>query len=261
MRIPVLEGRGIEVQDDASAPRTLVVNSTFAEKYWPGATAIGKRVRVGDEWSTVVGVVAPSRFRSLTESPAPFFYLPVLQNYSSEATFQVRTNGDPVAAARQLRDAIQSAAPQLVIYNVATLEERTAPATFHQRAAGATLSVFGGLALVLASVGIAGVLAFAVANRTREFGVRMALGADRRRVLVLVLWEAARLVGVGIALGLVIAIGASRLLDKMLVGVGALDPVAFCGATAFLAVVAMAACLGPARRAASVDPIEALKSE
>ena len=249
-----MNGRDLEESDDEKAPRVLVVNEAMARRYWAGREAIGGRVRLDETWYTVVGVARDIKYRRLDETAQPVMYLPLWQSWSAAATLHVRTRGDAAALAPALRAELRRLDPGLALYAVRTLEESMRAASVQQRLAGSLMSVFGAIALLLAAVGLYGVLQNAVAERPREIGIRMALGGDRGDVLRLVLGPALRLSSIGVALGLLGAFGLGRLLAKLIFGVRAFDPPTLASVSALMLAVALVATLGPAWRAAHVDP-------
>jgi predicted permease len=258
---PVVRGRGIVAQDQPGSPPVAVVNEAFARRYWAGQDPIGKHITVNERERAVVGVVRDAKYVRLDEPPPPIFYLPILQSYSSSFTLQVRTAGDPRALQQLLRRAFEDLDPNLPLTDVRTLAESMGAATFIQRIGAWSLATFGLHALLLAALGIFGVLWISVSRRTREMGVRLAVGASRRDVLRLVIGDAMRIAGIGLGVGIVLAAGAGRLLRSQIFGVSPLDPVTFVGVTALLAAVALLAAWLPARRAAKVDPVIALQAE
>ncbi|HEU5450433.1 MAG TPA: ABC transporter permease [Terriglobales bacterium] len=261
MRIPVLRGREFSASDRPDAPEGFMINQTFAERYWPGQDPIGKRIRYGRNWYPVIGMVADSKYRKLNEPASPFVYLSTTWNYVPAVIFHVRTATDPRAVAAPLRSVVAQVDPKLPVYGVSTMEETIQAASFQQRLSASLLGAFGLLAVVLASVGLYASMAYSVSRRTRELGVRMALGASRRDVGRLVLGNALRLTGVGVAIGLLLAAGATRLFASLLFGVSAGDPAIFGGVVALLAAIALIAAYLPARRAAQLDPLQALRCE
>ena len=260
---PIVRGRGFTEQDREGARRVAVVNETMARRYWPGADAIGHRLRFGDAGPSldVVGVARDGTYGFIGEDPRPYFFLPLAQNYSSPITMVVRSAADPKVLAGMLEREVSALDPDLPAFGMMTLE------AFRRRSlsaleGGAIYSVsFGLLALGLAAVGLYGVVSYAVGQRTREIGVRVALGAGRGDVLRMVLGGAFRLGLVGVALGLGLALGAAPLLSSVLPGVSGRDPLVFGVAPALLLAVVLLASLGPARRAARVEPRVALRSE
>ncbi len=261
LRIKVLQGRGFTENDQAAAQRVAVVSRSFAETAWPGQQPIGRRLRLdpnGEEWLIVVGVVADVKHKTLMDATQPTVYLPVTQDYVSALTLLVRGRGVTPAA---LRAALLTVDPRLSMSLIQPLDQYTAIGTMPQRIAALLTSALGLLALLLSTLGVYGVIAFMVAQRTREIGTRMALGAARSDVLRLVLRDGARLAAPGLILGLLAALAIGRLIRSFILGVAPLDPLTFTTVPlALLAAVALA-CWTPARRAASIQPIQALKTE
>jgi predicted permease len=261
MGMRLVRGRDLTEQDDFEAPRVAVINQTMAERYWPGREALGRRFSFdGERWITVVGVVADSKYRSLSEPPAPFTYLPLQQFFASQVTLHVRA-APASGIAASLRREVQALDPGLPVFDQRRLEEHVRAASFQQRMAGTLLSVLGVLALLLAAVGIYGVLAYAVGQRTREMGLRMALGAAGGDILRLVLRQGMKWVLLGMSLGLASASALTRLMRSLLFGVSATDPLSFAAAATLLGLVALAACYLPAWRASRMDPLLALRYE
>jgi predicted lysophospholipase L1 biosynthesis ABC-type transport system permease subunit len=205
--------------------------------------------------------VGDTRYRALVEPPAPIAYLPLAQHHESGVVLYVRTPGDPARLVPAVRRAVQALEPNLPLPEVRPVTDAIGRALYPARMGALLVGGFGGLALVLAAVGVYGVMAFAVSLRTREIGVRMALGAERRAVLRLVMRDGVRLIAAGTALGLAAAAAAARALEGFLYGVSGVDAPTLAAVTAALAAVAALACLVPARRAAGVDPLAALRSE
>jgi predicted lysophospholipase L1 biosynthesis ABC-type transport system permease subunit len=242
----------------------VVVNETLAGRFWADRDALGRRISVGGPngpWVRVVGVAKDTRYNSLGETPPPFMYLPLRQNYQSSMVIQARVTGSERAIGDAVGRAMRALDPQLPAAKPVTLETDMRLALLPARIGAALLGTFGSLALLLATVGIYGVASFAVAQRTREIGICTALGAKRRDVLRLVIGESMRRVGVGLAVGLLAALGLARVLASQLYGVGAVDPVTFIGTPVVLGIVAFVASWIPARRAAAVDPLVALRSD
>ena len=257
----LLEGRTFTRQDDASGPPVIVINRRMAEHFWPGQSAIGKIVHTAGKDRTVIGVLETGKVQSLGEGPTEMMYLPEREIFSAERVILARTSGDPRVALRRIQDVIRAQDPDLPIFDVRTMEEHMGTALLPARLAGSVLGLFGVLGLVLAAVGIYGVMAYSVAQRNREMGIRVALGADRATVLRLVLREGLRLAAVGTVIGLIGAAGAARLVQGLLYNVSAFDPFAFVGVPLILVGVATLAVYIPARRAAGLDPMRVLKSE
>jgi predicted permease len=259
MRIPFVRGRDFTASDSADSAPVAIVNQALADRYWPRQDAVGKRMRVFGKWTTVVGIVRTTDYSELNEPPDSFLYLPIFQSYVSEVVLHVRTTGDPRAAAGAVTQEIHRLNADLPVFDVSTLEARIGAGTFTLHMAGTFVGVFGVLALVLAAVGLYGVIAYGVRQRTHEIGIRMAMGAQPGDVRKMVLGQGARLALVGIAIGLAVSLGAARLFRSLLFGVGADDPLTFVVMTALLVGVALLACYVPARRAMRVDPIDALR--
>ena len=266
MRIPLRRGRMIAGTDVANSPPVVLINETLARVGWAGEDPIGKRVQVGGPdrpWRTVVGIVGDVHHTSLDEKQAPQLYLPEIQWQSADGAMVLaaRTRGDPATLAPTVRAAIRSVDPTLPILHTATMDQLVSAAAQSRRFAFVIFQVFAAVALLLAAAGIYGVLAGSVTERTREIGIRTALGASRRGVLSLVVRQGLLLTGAGLVLGTAGALALSRLLDRMLFGVGARDPVTFIAVLLVLLVVALAACWAPAWRATRVSPLEALRGE
>ena len=261
MRIGIVKGREITADDRADAPRVAVVNATMAARYWPGREAVGGRFRLGESWVTVVGVARDATYRDIGEKAAPWFFLPLHQGYRPDMTLLLRTAGDPAALTEPAKALVRQLDPGIAPYSATTLQAFIGASDFRQRVGSQLLGLFGVLGLLLASIGLYGVLSFQVARRTREIGIRMALGSSRRDVLGLVLRQGATLVGLGLAVGLLGAFGLAQLLKSLLVGVHPWDPLAFASVVVVLLLAAFAACLVPARRATRVDPLLALRHE
>lgn len=259
LQIPLIAGRDLKDEDQDQAPLVTVVNETMARRYWPDREALGGRIRLEGQWYTVVGVAKDIRYRRLDEKPEPVAYLPLLQSWSDAFTLHVRTDGDPSALAAPLRREAKRLDAAVALYAVRTLEENVKAATIPQRLAGSLISGFGVIALLLAAVGIFGVLQNAVVERTREIAIRLALGGERSDVLRLVLAPALRLSTTGIVIGLLGAAGLGRLLSRVLFGVRALDPLTFASVAVLMFAVALIATLVPAWRASQVDPALALR--
>jgi predicted permease len=254
---PLVSGREFTPQDDRDAPRVVIVNEAVARKYWPGQDAVGRRLSRG----VVVGVVKDSREKGLTEAPHRTIYLPLLQNYTPDLTLQVRTAADPRTLMAAVRGEGRALDPTLALYNVRTLEEQRDGSLYVERLAAALLTLFGMLALTLAAVGIYGVLSYSVTARTREMGIRLTQGAQPRDLLKLVIRQGMMLTLVGSVIGVGAAFALTRVLQRLLFGVSATDPVTFIAIPMLLAGVALVACWLPARRATRLSPMVALRYE
>jgi putative ABC transport system permease protein len=265
MSIPLIQGRVFTEQDVREAPGVAVVDVDLARAYWPGESPIGKRINPaggGDStWATVVGVVGHVRNGALKEPGEPQIYLPALQYATLAMYVTVRTSGDPLSVAPVLGRTVRSIDPDQPIAKVRTMSELLGAATARERFQLALFSIFAASALLLATLGIYGVMAYAVSQRTREIGIRIALGAAPRGVLGLVVKQGVMLAALGVVLGAVLAAGAVRLLRGMLFGVSPTDPVVFGSIATLLVLVAALATYLPARRAARVDPVDALRAE
>jgi predicted permease len=261
--IPLVEGRDFSERDVKGAPQVAVVNETMARRYWPGRSALGGRFKqAGREASyEVVGVARDAKYGSLGEDPQPFIYLPLDQNFIPVTNLHVRAAGDAAASTAALRNVIRQVDDNVLLFDVRTLRQQLSESLWLPRMGAVLLGVFGVLGLILAMVGLYGILANAVAQRTREIGVRMALGGPPRHVLAMVLKEGLVLVCVGLSLGLAVAAGVTRLLSRLLYGVGSTDAASFAGAAVLLAAVGVLAAYLPARAATRVDPMVALRYE
>jgi predicted permease len=257
----LVEGRDLLASDTADAPPVAVVNETMARRYWPDGRALGGRFRTGSDWITVVGIVRDLKLRSIAERPLAQFYLPVLQRFRPDLTFHVRAEGDLHPLASSVRQALREVDPALAPSGVRTLAGVVRGSAFQQRAAGQVLALFGALGLALAAVGLYGVLAYAVAQRTREIGVRMALGGSRRAIFSLVFRQGMRLALAGIAVGVAGGLALTRPMAALLVGVRPTDPLTFAAVALVLAVVAGCACAAPSWRAMRLEPTRALREE
>jgi predicted permease len=259
--IPLVAGRDFSEQDGENAPQVVIINQTMAKRFWPNQNAIGKRFRFfGDEfYREVIGVAHDTKYNGLTEANIPFIYAPLLQNYSDAGTLHVRATGDATKIAAAVRGVAKDLAANVPLLNVQTLGDRIDQSLDGPRAQTRLLAFFGLLALLLSSIGIYGVMAYSVAQRTREIGIRMALGARSQNVLSLVVRQGMTLVMSGVALGLIAAFAATRLIGSLLFEITAADPVAFVGASLLLVGVGALAGYLPARRATKVDPLIALR--
>jgi predicted permease len=261
MGIPMVGGRKFAESDTAKSPRIAIVNETLAQRFWPGQNAIGKRLHAGSRGAVeVVGVARNGKYRSLGEIPAMVVYYPLSQEYATSAALVVRTNADPRAEISSLRSEVQKLDPQLPIYDAKTLKEHMRLALFPLHAGAAVAGGFALLAMILAAIGIYGVMAYSVGQRTQEIGIRMALGASPGDVWKMVLKQGVIITATGMVLGLLCAIGLSGVVASMLYGVSATDPLTFLFITLLLAAVSLAACYIPARRATKVDPVIAIRS-
>jgi predicted permease len=260
MRIPLVRGRDFSDADRAGNTLVAILNETFVKALWPGQDPLGRSFRNGDRVITVIGVARDSKYRSLGESPRNFVYVPIAQNYMTRTKLlvRVRNEASPAAAVRRL---VADLDPNLPILSQESFETHAAASLFPQHVALYVSGTLGGVALLLALLGIYGVTAFSVAQRTREIGVRVALGAERASVVSMVLRQGLVLAGIGVLIGSAVGLAVTRLIGALLYGVGATDGLAFIGAAAALGVAALAASVVPAMRAAAVDPVVALRAE
>ena len=264
MGIGLMRGRDFNEQDTAERPGVAIVNETFAERHFPGEEVLGKRLSMRGQrgpWLEIVGVARDSKYVTLGERAIPFAYLPLSQNHETGMVLHVRTSGDPAGLVSAVRSEIQSLDRNLPVPGVGPMTDLLRTSLYPARMGAVLLGASGLLALLLAAVGLYGVMSFSVARRTREIGVRMALGAQYRNVLAMVLKEGMTLVGLGVALGVLGAVAATRMLASYLYDVSTLDATTFAAIPVGLAVVALLACYIPARRATRVDPMVALRYE
>jgi putative ABC transport system permease protein len=278
MGVPLRAGRDFNERDTADAPGVVILNETLARRQWPAENPIGKRVTMDDprdnsrapRWMTVVGVVKDVKQNSWTDAPANEIYLPFQQGggfyagtagHFSSMSIVVRTTVDPQTLATAAQEAVRSINRNLPVSGVVTMEQVVSDAIWQQRFNLQLIGLFASLALTLAAIGLYGVMSYSVAQRTREVGLRMALGAQRRDVVRLVVGQGMKLAVLGLGLGLAASVALTRLMRQLLFGVSATDVPTFALVTGSLAFVALLACLIPARRATRVDPMIALRYE
>jgi predicted permease len=266
MGVTVMQGREFSDHDSEGAPKVAMINETLAKRLWPGQSPVGKRFRFGrgGDWVEVVGLVRDGKYVLLSEEPRPYVYVPLDQHYRSPATLHVRTRNDPPALMPVLRRGLHEVDPNLPIYNVRTMDEhlrQSAMAMMPLRMAAILAGLQGAIGLLLAMMGIYGVVAYVANQRTREIGLRIALGARRRDVLGLVIREGWQLTMIGLGLGLVVALVMAFGLSRLLYGLNPFNLPVFAGVLLLLAAVAWVASYLPAQRAARVDPMEALRCE
>ena len=270
MKIPLLKGRMLTDLDDGSAPLAAVINQSMAQAFWPGQDPLGKRLRFGEEsvfdWVTVVGIVGDVRYTNVETAPAPTIYVPFAQTMFGffgdwGMTIVARTESDPSAMTAAIREQIHAMDKSLPLYEVNTMDQLMSESVAEQRFNMLLLAIFGALALVLAMVGIYGVISYSVSQRTREIGVRVALGATRSDIFKLVIGQGMILILIGVGLGLAASLVLTRLLTTLLYEVSPTDTLTFAGISFLLISVALLACYIPARRATRVDPMTALRYE
>jgi macrolide transport system ATP-binding/permease protein len=259
MGIPLVSGREFSRADDEKAALVAVVNETMAAQYWRGRNPIGERVQVKGRWMQVVGVAKDSKYENVRETPKPFFYVPQRQNFSRGAGLYIRTRLRPETMATALVREVRALDPDLALYEVITLQEQVDRSTSPQQVAVTLVGTLGGLALLLAAIGLYGVMSYAVSQGTREMGIRMALGAGASNLLRLVMSRGLALTAGGVALGAAVALGLTRLLGNLLYKVSPRDPLAFGSACVVMTIVSLAACFLPAWRATRIDPAQALR--
>ena len=263
LRTSVISGREFTAADTAESQLVAVVNQAFVDRYWPGANALGKQVTDGGDRFTVVGVARNAKYRLLTSPTEPVIYLPNYQAYSPthDTTIHLRTTGDPRTMASSVEETIHQLNPELPLFNVNPLSVTMQLGTLFGRVAATFAASFGFLAMVLAAVGVYGVVAYTTRQRAREVGIRMALGAEKGDIYRLVLGQGFRLTLAGLVVGTALGLAFTRLLKAQLFGVSETDAITFASVGLLLAVVALLACHIPARRATRVDPMVALRYE
>jgi macrolide transport system ATP-binding/permease protein len=259
--IPLVSGREFTRADNETAAPVAIVNETMAAHYWPGRNPIGERLQVKDRWLQVIGVARNSKYRSMRELPEPFFYVPLRQNFSVGAALNIRTQLRSETMATALARELHAMDPNLALYETISLQEQLDRATSPQKVAVTLTGILGGLALLLAAIGLYGVMSYTVSQSTRELGLRMALGAHSSDLFRIVMSRGLALTAGGIFLGAAAALGLTRLLGYLLYKVSPRDPLAFGSAFLVLAIVSLVACFLPAWRATRVDPIVALRYE
>lgn len=259
--IPLLEGRGFLSTDEPGADPVVIVNEAFARRFFPGEGAVGRRIGIEDREARIVGVAATAKIRQLGEEPRAFVYRNARQTGVRRVTVVARTDGDAAALSRRMLETARATGPDVLVTETKTLERHLAAMLLPRRLGATVVASFAALALLLASIGLYGLVSYAVARRAREVGIRLSLGADAHRVVWMLAGGGMRLVALGGAAGLLVSAALAQLLSRLLYGVPALDPVTFMGVPLVLGVVAFLASWIPARRASRVAPTEALRAE
>jgi putative ABC transport system permease protein len=264
MGMQLIRGRDFSEQDRAESPKVAIISQSLADQFFPGQNPIGKRINMTNgpqTWREIVGVVNDVHNRSIDDEMKPQSYDPLAQRPFTTLGFVLRTASDPATLSAALRREVYAVDPEQPVGRIDTLESLVAASMARQRFAFTLFTVFSGLALLLAAIGIYGVMAYAVSQRTGEFGVRLALGATPGDILSLVLREGGKLAALGIVVGLLGSLAAGRLLESMLFQTSSRDPLVFAAIALLLGVVAQIACLLPAFRATRVDPQVALRAQ
>ena len=269
MGIPIVKGRDFEQRDEHKTTPVIIVTESFARQYFPGEDPIGKRIKPGistyeddkSDMREIIGVVADIRNRALNTEPKPAYYMPQSQVPFTQLIAVVKSNGDPHALIGSINREVSAMDQELPVFSVKTMEEYISASVAAPRFNTTLLSIFAAVALVLTIIGLYGVMSYSVAQRTNEIGIRMALGAQARDVLSLIVKQGLVLVLIGLLFGMCGALALTRLLATLLFGVTTRDPATFVAIAALLSFVALLACYVPAWRATKVDPLEALRYE
>ena len=264
MGIPIRQGREYNDTDTLQSPRTLVINETMAKRYWPEGKALGGKIRLGQNLAEVIGIVADSKYSSINERPLAQLFFPMSRSETSTLRLFVKTAGDPAPLVAEVRNAIRGIDATLPVYDARTLNEHMQIAVFAQRMASNLLGAMGVLALLLAAIGLYGVMAYAVSQRTQELGIRLALGASPGSLLGMIVGQGMKLTVIGLAIGLAIALGAFGSIGavrSLLPGISPMDPITFVTVPIVLGSIALLASWIPGRRAGKVDPLVALRYE
>ncbi len=267
MGIPLLEGRFFTAADKKDAPTALIINRAMARKYWPGEDVIGKRIsfednpKKDDDWMRIVGVVGDVKDQPNSASAEPAFWWSESQQSEPDMSVAIRTQSDPRQVADSLRDAVHRLDPELAVADIKLMNQVADASVSTPRFTFVLVGLFAGLAILLAGIGAYGVIAYTVTQRTSEFGLRVALGAQRSELMRMVLAQSARLAVPGIILGLVLAASLGRVVQSLLYDVRPTDPLILCAVTLFVLIMSLLASYAPARRAALADPITTLRAE
>ncbi|HET9714217.1 MAG TPA: ADOP family duplicated permease, partial [Pyrinomonadaceae bacterium] len=264
MQIPILEGRDFDDRDQQKTQRVVIVNQRMAQMLWPGESAVGKRIFIGTDSRDgleVVGVVKTGKYRALAEDSKPFFYYPTGQRRPSTMMLVMRTSVDPLSLVSAVRTEVQGLDRRVPVSGVKTMDDHKTYALWAPNMAASFSLAFGLVAILLSAVGLYSVMAYVVSQRTREVGIRMALGANRADVLKMITRQGMRLAAVGVGIGLLLSLALAKVLSSLLIGVSGYDVSTFILVPTLLAAVALVACYLPARRATKVDPLVALRYE
>ena len=259
--IPIVTGREFMRTDDENAPALAIVNETMAAKYWPGKDAVGQRLKARDRWLQIVGVAKNSNYHNKTETPIPFFYVPLRQNFRVQNSLVIRTRETPGAMMTALAREVHALDPNLAPLITDRLQDQIDLISYSERLAVSLVALFGGMALFLAAIGLYAVVSYTVSQGTRELGLRMALGAGTKDLMRLVMSRGLFLTASGVAFGVLAAFMLTRLMSNMLYKISPHDPLAFGSAIAVITIASLAACFFPAWRATRIDPIQALRKQ
>jgi len=259
--IPIVTGREFMRTDDENAPALAIVNETMGAKYWPGKDAVGQRLKAKDRWLQIVGVAKDSNYHNKTETPIPFFYVPLRQNFRVQNSLVIRTRETPGAMMTALAREVHALDPNLAPLITDRLQDQIDLISYSERLAVSLVALFGGMALFLAAIGLYAVVSYTVSQGTRELGLRMALGAGTKDLMRLVMSRGLFLTASGVAFGVLAAFMLTRLMSNMLYKISPHDPLAFGSAIAVITIASLAACFFPAWRATRIDPIQALRKQ
>jgi hypothetical protein len=261
MRVALVAGRSFASSDAAGTPPVIIVNETLARRFWPGETPLGRTIAIAGATREVIGVVRDGKYRSLDEPPENYAFVPYAQRYNPSVVLFARARGDSTAIAAVMRREVAALDPNVALESPEALSSQIAIYLWPQQAAAAIIGVFGAVGLLLAIVGVYGIVSYHVGQRTREFGIRLALGAERATLVRLVLGRSVVLIASAVGIGATLALGVTSLAQRFLFGLGAADPMTFSVVPLLLAVVAIAASYLPARRVTKIDPVQALRTE
>jgi ABC-type antimicrobial peptide transport system permease subunit len=259
--LSVIRGRAVTAADGPNAPRVAVINETMAQRFWPGKEAIGQTFRTDSLTYRIIGITRPFKVRTLGEEPRPFIITSLAQEFNATMTIVAQTRGDADRTATQMLATLHEIDPSIMTIQVKTMQRHLATMLLPARLGAMAFTLFAGLALALAVLGVYGVVSYAVARRTREVGIRLAVGAQPQSLVRLLMREGITLVGAGAVIGLLLGFGAATVLRTLLYGVAAGDPLTFIGAPLLLTGVGAVAAFLPARRASRVDPASVLRAE